>query len=48
MSATRSSPAGLWARRLGWMALLWTVSVVALGIFAFAFRGLMALAGLTP
>ncbi len=38
---------GLWARRLGWMALLWTASVVALAIVAFAFRGLMALAGLT-
>jgi hypothetical protein len=46
MSAASGS-LGLWARRLGWMVLLWTASVVMLAIFAFAFRGLMALAGLT-
>ena len=46
MSAASAS-LGLWARRLGWMVLLWTASIVALAIVAFAFRGLMALAGLT-
>jgi NO-binding membrane sensor protein with MHYT domain len=48
MRAAHSSPAGLWARRLGWMVLLWTASVVGLAIVAMIFRGLMALAGLTP
>jgi hypothetical protein len=30
------------------MVLLWTASVVGLAILATVFRGLMALAGLTP
>lgn len=40
--------AASWGRRLGWMVLIWTASVIALGILATVFRGLMALAGLTP
>jgi hypothetical protein len=36
-----------WVRRIGWFALLWTVSVAALGIVALMLRALMSLAGLT-
>ena len=34
-------------RRIGWLALIWAMSVLALGIVAGLFRILMALAGLT-
>jgi hypothetical protein len=34
-------------RRIGWLVVIWGLSVVALGIFAGLFRGLMTLAGLT-
>jgi hypothetical protein len=34
-------------RRLGWMALIWTASVLGLGVVALLFRGLMGAAGLT-
>jgi hypothetical protein len=46
MKPSRSS-LGLWARRLGWMVLLWTASVAALAIAALILRALMAVAGLT-
>jgi hypothetical protein len=36
-----------WLKRIGWLVLIWTLSVLALGIFALLFRGLMKLAGLT-
>ncbi len=36
-----------WLRRLGWLVLIWTASVVGLGIVAMLFRMLMSLAGLT-
>ncbi|MGH6818695.1 MAG: DUF2474 domain-containing protein, partial [Methylovirgula sp.] len=36
-----------WARRIGWLVLLWTASVAALGIVAPIFHVLMSLAGLT-
>jgi len=35
------------ARRLGWLALIWALSVAALGLAALLLRGLMAAAGLT-
>lgn len=39
-------PAPLW-RRLGWLAAIWALSVAALAVFAYGFRFLMGLAGLT-
>lgn len=33
-------------RRVGWLLVIWTSSVLALGIVATLFRGLMKLAGL--
>jgi Protein of unknown function (DUF2474) len=34
-------------RRVGWLALIWATSVLALAVVAGLFRGLMTLAGLT-
>jgi Protein of unknown function (DUF2474) len=34
-------------RRIGWLLLIWALSVLTLGIIASLFRGLMTLAGLT-
>jgi hypothetical protein len=34
-------------RRIGWLLLIWLSSVLALGVVATLFRGLMKLAGLT-
>jgi hypothetical protein len=34
------------ARRLGWMLLLWTASVAALGVVALLIRALMHAAGM--
>jgi hypothetical protein len=36
-----------WLRRIGWLVLIWTASVLALGIVASAFKALMMFAGLT-
>jgi hypothetical protein len=36
-----------WLRRIGWLVLIWTMSVAALGIVALILRALMSLAGLT-
>jgi hypothetical protein len=36
-----------WPKRIGWLVLIWTASVLALGAVALAFRFLMNLAGLT-
>jgi hypothetical protein len=35
------------SRRVGWLLLIWALSVVTLGVVAGLFRGLMTLAGLT-
>jgi Protein of unknown function (DUF2474) len=43
----RPSPPSSWATRIGWMALIWIASVVALAIVAVAFRLIMSIAGLT-
>ena len=40
-------PCRLWARRIGWMVLIWTASVAALAIAALSIRMLMNLAGMT-
>ncbi|MBR1170215.1 DUF2474 domain-containing protein [Bradyrhizobium liaoningense] len=37
----------LWARRGGWLVLLWTGSVLALAIVATIFRMLLSFAGMT-
>ena len=37
----------LWLKRLGWLALIWAASVLALGVVALLFRLLMSAAGLT-
>ena len=34
-------------RRVGWLVAIWALSVIALGMVAGLFRGLMTLAGLT-
>jgi hypothetical protein len=34
-------------RRVGWLVIIWALSVIALGMVAGLFRGLMTLAGLT-
>lgn len=34
-----------WGPRLGWLVLLWVVSVAALGTLALLLRGFMAAAG---
>lgn len=34
-------------RRVGWLVVIWALSVIALGVVAGLFRGLMTLAGLT-
>ncbi|BCH21045.1 hypothetical protein MesoLjLc_08180 [Mesorhizobium sp. L-8-10] len=36
-----------WPKRIGWLILIWTASVLALGAVALVFRLLMNLAGLT-
>lgn len=37
----------MWPRRLGWLLLLWTLSVLALGLVAWLIRQAMHAAGLT-
>jgi type III secretory pathway component EscS len=34
-------------RRVGWLVLIWALSVLALAVVAGLFRGLMTLAGMT-
>jgi hypothetical protein len=36
-----------WPRRIGWLVLIWTVSVTTLAVVAALFRLTMNLAGLT-
>ncbi|PRD41063.1 DUF2474 domain-containing protein [Phyllobacterium phragmitis] len=37
----------LWLRRVGWLVLIWGLSVAALAVVAGLFRMFMGLAGLT-
>jgi len=37
----------MWAKRLGWLALIWTLSVCALGAVAWLIRQGMLAAGMT-
>lgn len=45
--ATVSANAKLWLRRIGWLVLIWSASVAALGVAAFGLRLLMSAAGFT-
>ena len=36
----------MWAKRMGWLALLWTASVAALGLVALLIRAAMHAAGM--
>ena len=36
-----------WVKRIGWLVLIWTASVLALGAVAVLFRLVMNMAGLT-
>jgi hypothetical protein len=36
-----------WPRRIGWLVLIWTASVLVLALVAVLFRMLMSVAGLT-
>ncbi len=47
MAADRLPDERSWPRRIGWMGLIWAVSVMGLGIVAMLVRVLMGLAGLT-
>ena len=47
MTAHPSAGAQPWLRRVGWLVLIWTASVLALGVVAGLFRVVMNLAGLT-
>ena len=42
-----SPPCRLWVRNVGWLVLLWTVSVAVLAIVALLVRILMNFAGMT-
>lgn len=46
MGEPSEAPAS-WAKRIGWLVLIWAASVLALGAVALIFRFLMNLAGLT-
>ena len=37
----------MWAKRVGWLALIWAFSVCALGLVAWLIRQAMTAAGLT-
>jgi Protein of unknown function (DUF2474) len=45
--ATGIANTKLWLRRIGWLVLIWSASVAALGVAAFALRLLMSAAGMT-
>ena len=46
MAAPSQAPVS-WSKRIGWLVLIWTVSVLGLGAVAYLFRLLMNFAGLT-
>jgi hypothetical protein len=37
----------MWARRFAWLLMIWSASVLALGVVALMLRTMMRLAGLT-
>lgn len=42
-----SEPHDAWWKKVGWLILIWTASVAALGVVAYGIRLLMAAAGMT-
>lgn len=49
MTSLEQRPAcGTWCKRIGWLVLIWLLSVSALGVIAAALKGIMRLAGLVP
>jgi len=46
MPLTSSLVRRLWVKRVGWLILIWTLSVLALGIVAGLLHVVMSLAGL--
>lgn len=38
---------GVWGKRLAWLALIWSASVIVLGLFAYLLRLLMNAIGMT-
>jgi hypothetical protein len=42
-----SGPRPRWGRRIGWLLLIWTLSVAGLGLLAWLLRLLMGAAGMT-
>jgi len=47
MAAGSSGSRGPWARRIGWLVLLWAAGVAAVAVVAVIFRMIMSLAGMT-
>jgi hypothetical protein len=47
MTAGGRPKKSLWPRRIGWLVLIWAMSVISLGIVAALMRVLMELVGLT-
>jgi hypothetical protein len=47
MARETGLPKDTWARRIGWLVLLWTASVATLAAVAFLIRLLMNLVGMT-
>lgn len=37
----------LWCKRFGWLLTIWLLSILALGIFAYCLRFIMASIGMT-
>ncbi|HET7160152.1 MAG TPA: DUF2474 domain-containing protein [Burkholderiales bacterium] len=46
MSANDDAPHASWWKRIGWLLLIWTLSVAALGAVAFMLEWMMRAAGL--
>jgi hypothetical protein len=44
----RAAAPARFGRQLGWLIVIWTASVAALGLVALMFRLLMSAAGMTP
>jgi hypothetical protein len=47
MASPTESGHRLWARRIGWLVLIWTLSVIALAVAAVLLRTFLNIAGLS-
>jgi hypothetical protein len=47
MASPAESGPRLWVRRLGWLILIWTLSVIALAVVAVLLRAVMNFSGLS-